>query len=236
MQKNSELSQRAHKVLEVLQTRYPVAKTQLQFTTPWELLAATQLSAQCTDDRVNLVTPQFFKLWPKPEILLGASQEEVEEVIRSTGFFHNKAKNLLACANKIVNEFSGEIPKNMKDMLQLPGVARKTASVVLWGAYGINEGIAVDTHVKRISYRLGLTEHTEPVKIEQDLMPLFPQTEWGNVNTRMVLFGRDVCKAKKQDCANCACAAFCPKLEPPRQTSPKIKGAKHEHEPIARSK
>lgn len=228
--KKNELSIRADKVLKDLLARYPEAGTQLNYSNPWELLVATQLSAQCTDARVNEVTPEFFRRWPDPASLLKSSREEIESVIHSTGFFRNKAKNLLACAAILQNEYNGEVPDNMEDMLKLPGVARKTASVVLWGAYGINAGLAVDTHVKRISHRLGLTENIDPVRVEQDLMPLFPQKEWGGVNYRMVMFGRDVCKARKPDCFKCEFSSFCPRLELPVDNNRQIKRAANDHE------
>lgn len=214
MSKKLSKIEKAKKILEGLAKRYPNSATQLVYTNPWELLVATQLSAQCTDERVNMITPNFFKRWPHPEELTQASLQEIEKVIHSTGFYHNKAKNLLACANQLIADFEGQVPKTMDELIKLPGVARKTANVVLFGAYGINAGIAVDTHVKRISYRLGLTENQDPVKIEKDLMEIFPQEEWGNVNFRMVLFGREVCKAKKTLCQECEFLEFCPKLSP----------------------
>lgn len=137
---------------------------------------------------------------------------ELEEVIHSVGFYHSKAKHLIAAAQLVVKEFNGETPNTMKDLIKLPGVARKTANVVLWGGFGINEGLAVDTHVKRISGRLGLTKHTDPVDIEKDLVKLFPQSEWGKVNHRMVWFGRHVCDARKPLCDECEMAPFCPKV------------------------
>ena len=185
--------QRAAKVLELLAERYPDLETHLMAESPWELLVATVLAAQCTDKRVNQVTPEL-------------------EVIHSVGFYHSKAKHLIAAAQLVVKEFNGETPNTMKDLIKLPGVARKTANVVLWGGFGINEGLAVDTHVKRISGRLGLTKHTDPVDIEKDLVKLFPQSEWGKVNHRMVWFGRHVCDARKPLCDECEMAPFCPKV------------------------
>lgn len=207
---------RAEKVLAALQARYPRPATHLEADNAWELLVATVLAAQCTDARVNTVTPELFRRWPGPAELALVTQEELESVIRSTGFYHSKARNLLGAAQRVVSVYGGEVPPRLDELITLPGVARKTANVVLFGAFGINEGLAVDTHVKRISYRLGLTSHTDPVDIEQDLMRLFPRAEWGDVNHRMVWFGRDVCHARSPRCAECEMADFCPRREPPK--------------------
>lgn len=216
MPKNISTESRAGLALEALQKRYPQTGTQLEYGNPWELLVATILAAQCTDARVNMVTPNLFARWPGPSELARAARADLEEVIHSTGFFRNKAKNLLACARMVSEEYAGELPRSLDKLVRLPGVARKTANVVLFGGFGINEGIAVDTHVKRISHRLGLTENTDPVRIESDLMALFPREEWGNVNHRLVWFGRDVCKARKPACDRCEMESFCLKKEPPQ--------------------
>ena len=207
----AELTDRAAQVLARLEKRYPHPESALDHANAWELLVATVLAAQCTDARVNTVTPEFFRRWPTPKALIPATQEEVESVIRSTGFYHNKAKNLLGAARRIVDAHGGEVPRTLAELILVPGVARKTANVVLWGAFGINEGLAVDTHVKRISYRLGLTEHTDPVRIERDLMEIFPQPSWGDVNHRLVWFGRDVCDARKPRCGECELMDLCPR-------------------------
>ena len=204
------------RIVEALKTLYPDAMCSLQYQKDYELLFAVRLSAQCTDARVNTVTPELFRRWPGPAELALATQEELESVIRSTGFYHSKARNLLGAAQRVVSVYGGEVPPRLDELITLPGVARKTANVVLFGAFGINEGLAVDTHVKRISYRLGLTSHTDPVDIEQDLMRLFPRAEWGDVNHRMVWFGRDVCHARSPRCAECEMADFCPRREPPK--------------------
>ena len=204
--------QRAAKVLELLAERYPDLETHLIAESPWELLVATVLAAQCTDTRVNQVTPELFRRWPDPAALAQATIPELEEVIHSVGFYHSKARNLLGAARRVVEMHGGEVPRTLAELILVPGVARKTANVVLWGAFGINEGLAVDTHVKRISYRLGLTRHQEPVRIERDLMELFPRHAWGDVNHRMVWFGRDVCDARKPDCGHCEMAGFCPRV------------------------
>lgn len=203
--------ERADRVWQGLVTRYPTTSCMLDSTTPWQLLVATVLSAQCTDARVNLVTPALFARWPGPEQLCQAQLEDLEACIRSTGFYHNKAKNLLASAHRIMEHFHGELPTSLEELITLPGVARKTANVVLWNAFGKNEGLAVDTHVKRLSMRLGLTEHVDPVHVEKDLMRLFPQQIWGDVNHRMVWFGRDVCVARTPRCQDCEFSSFCPR-------------------------
>ncbi|ACV68117.1 endonuclease III [Desulfohalobium retbaense] len=210
--------QRMHRagiVLERLAQRYPRPASALQWQSPWELLVATVLSAQCTDQRVNAVTPGFFHRWPDPESLAQAEQEEVEQAIRSTGFFRNKSKNLLATAQRIVKEHEGQVPDTMSQLLALPGVARKTANIVLSNAFGHNEGIAVDTHVKRLANRLGLTDAKDPNHIEQDLMPLFPQNQWGALNHYLVLFGREVCKARSPLCSQCPLYDICPRYGVP---------------------
>ena len=210
----------ARNVLAALQKRYPHPRTHLDAQNAWELLVATVLAAQCTDARVNTVTPELFRRWPTPAALAEAPLEELESVIRPTGFFHSKAKNLLGAARRVRDVFDGQIPKSIEDLVTIPGVARKTANVVLFGAYGINEGLAVDTHVKRIAYRLGLTDETDPIPIERDLMKLFPREEWGDVNHRMVWFGREVCDARKPLCDTCELRPFCPRREPPKAVKP----------------
>ena len=201
----------AAQVVRLLALRYPHPETHLTHKSPWELLTATVLAAQCTDERVNTVTPGLFVRWPGPAELAGADLAEVEACIRPTGFYHNKAKNLIAAARRIVDVYGGNVPDRMEDLITLGGVARKTANVVLFGAFGINEGIAVDTHVGRIAWRMGLTDTRDPVKAERQLMELFPREEWGNVNHRLVWFGRHVCDARKPLCGGCEMADFCAK-------------------------
>lgn len=205
------INKRASLVLARLKSRYPVLKTALHWNNPWELLVATILSAQCTDVQVNKITPVLFQKWPEPVDLAHATVDEVAEVIRSAGFYRNKSKNIVASAKIIHSRHGGQVPSTMNDLLSLPGVARKTANIVLSGAFGINEGIAVDTHVKRISFRLGLTGSSNPDIIEKDLMPLFPATEWANVNHMLVFFGRDVCMARKPLCEKCELLDICPR-------------------------
>lgn len=204
-----EIAARAQKALAAL---YPKTGPHLAHGSPWELLVATVLAAQCTDARVNMVTPALFKRLPTPADFASVSQEELEGLIRSTGFYHNKAKHLISAAGKLMKDFGGVVPRSIRELTSLDGVARKTANVVLNGAFGINEGLAVDTHVGRISARLGLTEGKTPEAVERDLMRLFPQEEWGNVNHRMVSFGREVCEARCPRCGLCPMADFCPRL------------------------
>ena len=203
--------ERAAEIFDRLSKRYPSPKPALDYTTPWELLVATALSAQCTDERVNKVTPVFFERWPEIRDAAEADVAEIEEVVRSTGFFRNKAKNIKAAAGRIMSEYNGEVPRTMAELITLGGVARKTASIVLANAFGVNEGIAVDTHVKRLAFRMGLTTKTEPVQVEKDLMPLFPRETWGDVNHLLVFFGREVCPARKPRCGECELADICPK-------------------------
>ena len=207
--------ERAGQALAALKARYPVPATHLAARDAWQLLVATVLAAQCTDARVNTVTPELFRRWPGPGELARALPGDLEGVIRSTGFFRSKAKNLLGAARRVMEAYGGQVPRSMAELTTLPGVARKTANVVLYGAYGINEGLAVDTHVKRICYRLGLTVRTDPVDVEQDLMTLLPQAEWGAFNHRMVWFGRDICHARSPRCTACEMGGFCPRREPP---------------------
>lgn len=204
--------QQARLVLERLAQRYPQPASELDWSTPWELLVATALSAQCTDKRVNMVTPALFERWPDVASMAQADPQEVEKVIYSTGFYKNKTKNLIHAAQTIMTRFAGQVPKTMKELITLGGVARKTANIVLSNAFGIHEGIAVDTHVKRISQRLGLTTSTNPLHIEKDLMPLFPRPAWGDINHCLVLFGREVCKARGPVCTTCEMEDICPKI------------------------
>lgn len=203
--------ERAKRVLEVLGKRYPEPAQHLAAETPWEILVATVLAAQCTDARVNKVIPELFQRWSDPASLAEATQEDLESVIKSTGFFRSKAKHLRETALRIRDVYNGKVPNTMKELVTLSGVARKTANVVLWMGFGINEGLAVDTHVKRIAFRLGLTKHTDPKEVEQDLLLLFPQKEWGGINQRMVWFGREVCTARNPHCQECEMKDFCPK-------------------------
>ncbi len=200
----------ALEVLTRLKSFYPQPQIALHWKTPWQLLVASVLSAQSTDKQINKITPEFFARWPDPAALSRARLEEVQDVIRPAGFYRVKAKNLINSANMIAQKFNGQVPASMSELLLLPGVARKTANVILFNAFGINKGIAVDTHVKRVSRRLKLTASDNPVRIEKDLMALFPGSEWGILNQIMVLFGREICKAKKPLCSSCPLADVCP--------------------------
>lgn len=202
--------ERAEEVCRLLGQDYPEATCALDHADPFQLLVATILSAQCTDARVNMVTPELFRRWPDPERLAAASQEDVEGVVQSTGFYRNKAKNLLGMARALTQCHGGKVPADMDALTALPGVARKTANVVLGTAFGRNEGVVVDTHVHRITHRLGLTSHHDPVKVERDLMEILPRGEWTVFSHRMILHGRRICDARKPRCAACVLREGCP--------------------------
>ncbi|BAS55989.1 endonuclease III [Leptolyngbya boryana CZ1] len=206
----SAKKQRALEILARLKQLYPEAPCTLDYETPVQLMVATILAAQCTDERVNTVTPALFRRFPDAAALAGADVSELETLVRSTGFYRNKAKNIQAACQMIMEKFGGEVPRSMKDLTSLPGVARKTANVVSAHAFGVNLGVTVDTHVKRLSYRFGLTKHTEPVKIEQDLMKLLPQPDWENWSIRLVYHGRAVCNARSPQCDRCVLVDICP--------------------------
>jgi endonuclease III len=201
---------RAPEILTRLRAAYPDARCALDHRGAFELLCATILSAQCTDVRVNLVTPVLFGRYPTPETLARARQADVEEIIRSTGFFRNKARNLIGMAQALVADYGGEVPRTMEQLQALPGVGRKTANVILGNAYGINEGITVDTHVTRLSRLLGLTRHADPVKIEQDLIALFPRDQWALLSHLLIFHGRQVCVARRPRCHDCVLSDLCP--------------------------
>ena len=197
-------------VLDRLLARYPDAHCALDFRNAFELLCATILSAQCTDKRVNMVTPTLFSRYPNATALAAAPQEDVEEIIKSTGFFRNKAKSLIGMASALVERHGGEVPADMDALVVLPGVGRKTANVILGNAFGRNDGIVVDTHVTRLSNRLGFTTDTDAVKIEQALLPLFPQERWTMLSHLLIDHGRQVCDARKPRCAECVLEDVCP--------------------------
>jgi len=199
---------RTAKICKILKRTYPDVKTQLHYRNPFELLVATILSAQCTDKQVNNVTQVLFNKLKTPDDFAGARLETIEKLIRPTGYFRNKAKNIQNCAIMLVDEFSGKVPETLDDLVKLPGVGRKTANVVRGAAFG-TPGIVVDTHVGRISKRLGLTANKDPVKIEFDLMEIIPQKEWSDFSLRLIFFGRAVCKAKKPVCSACPLYKLC---------------------------
>jgi endonuclease-3 len=203
--------ERLKKILAVLKERYPDAECALDHASPFQLLSATILSAQCTDVRVNMVTPALFKRFPTPEAMAKASVSEVEGIIRSTGFYHQKAISLVTSARLLVENFGGKVPRTMKELLTLRGVARKTANVVLGVCYGLAEGVVVDTHVKRLSYRLGFTRQEDPVKVEKDLVKIVPQEDWIWIAHALITHGRAVCKAINPQCPECPLERLCPK-------------------------
>jgi endonuclease III len=203
-----------------LAAEYPDAHCELDYRTPYELLVATILSAQCTDARVNLVTPEFFRRYPTPRALAAAKPEAVEALIRSTGFFRNKARSLLGMAQALLGEHQGQVPREMAALRELPGVGRKTANVILGNAYGINEGVTVDTHVARLSARLRLSGEETPEKIEQDLMELFPRADWTLLSHLLIWHGRRVCIARKPRCELCVINELCPSARVPRESAP----------------
>lgn len=200
---------RLTRILELLDEHYPNVTCELDHKTPWQLLAATILSAQCTDKRVNMVTPELFRRYPTVQDLANAHPAEVSEIIRTTGFFNNKTKSLIGAAKKLLSEFKGEVPQTMKELLGVPGAARKTANVVLGTAYGIPSGVVVDTHVQRISRRLDLTKESTPEKIEQDLMKILPQEKWILFSHQIIHHGRKICEARKPKCTICPLEQVC---------------------------
>lgn len=204
------LRRRAGRILALLKREYPTAHCELDYQTPYQLLVATMLSAQCTDARVNLVTPAFFARYPTPGALAGAERGEVEELIKSTGFFRNKAKSLLGMAQALVEGHEGLVPRSMAQLRELPGVGRKTANVILGNAYGINEGVTVDTHVTRLAGRLRLSRQKTPEKIERDLMALIPQKDWTLISHLLIWHGRRVCVARQPRCEACVLRTLCP--------------------------
>ena len=209
-------SQRVQRIICGLEATYPVAICALNHETPFQLLVATILSAQCTDERVNMVTPALFKKYPTPQSLAVAVPEELEEVIRSTGFFRNKAKNLIGMSQAVVEEHGGKLPKTLEELVMLPGVGRKTANVLLGTAYGIPSGVVVDTHVGRISRLLGLTKHAGAEQVERDLMALVPQEEWINFSHRLIHHGRRICIARRPKCTECPLIENCLRVGLPK--------------------
>ena len=202
--------QRTEKIIELLEKEYPNAKTALNYTNPLEILIATMLSAQTTDVTVNIVTKTLFKKYHNAEDYAKADIKELEQDIHSTGFYHNKAKNLQKCCQVLIEKFHSEVPRTMDELLELPGVARKTANIVLFNAYGITAGIAVDTHVTRLSHRLGLTEQKDQNKIEKDLMQITPREKWMPLTDLLIFHGRQICMARKPKCELCVLNKICP--------------------------
>lgn len=207
---NMPATARITPLIQRLHEAYPDAECALHHRNAFELLVATILSAQCTDERVNKVTPALFARFPTAEAMADADREELETLIRSTGFYHNKAKNIQGAAQRIVSAYGGVVPQTMDELLTLPGVARKTANVVLGVIFKIADGVVVDTHVKRLSNRLGLSTQSDPEKIERDLQAITPQAEWINLSHLLIFHGRNVCDARKPNCAACTLSDLCP--------------------------
>lgn len=207
-QKNQPIA----KIRRILKATYPNIKTQLRHKNPFELLVATILSAQCTDKQVNRVTPALFEKLKTPDDFATVSQKKLEKLIHSTGFYRNKAKNIIECANALIDKYNSNVPDTLDELVKLPGVGRKTANVILGAAF-YTPGIVVDTHVGRIAQRLGLTENKDPVKIEFDLMAIIPKNDWSDFSLRLVYFGREFCKARKPECPVCPLNQLCPFLD-----------------------
>jgi endonuclease-3 len=209
MAKDKEAA-RVREIIRLLRRHYPQSRTALEFRTPFEILVATILAAQCTDERVNKVTPGLFRKYPTPAHFARADRTELEGEIRSTGFFRNKAKSIIGASKKIVEEFGGEVPGSMEKLVTLPGVARKTANIVLSASFGKAEGIAVDTHARRLSQRLGLSRESDPDKIERDLLAVVPKKDWLDFNFMLVDHGRAICQARQPRCPDCFLKRLCP--------------------------
>ena len=205
-----ELKARTRAIIRRLKRAYPGAKCSLNHTNPFELLVATILSAQCTDERVNIVTADLFRKYRKPEDYLNVSPRELEKDIQSTGFFRNKTKSIQGASKVLTEQYGGQVPQTMEELLELPGVARKTANVVLGNAFDIHAGVVVDTHVTRLSHRLGLTQQKTAEKIEQDLIPIVPKKDWVIFPHLMIYHGRKICKARNPFCAECTIEKQCP--------------------------
>jgi endonuclease-3 len=212
MPTSPETKKRAARIFRKLAATYPEATCALTHANPFQLLVATILSAQCTDERVNMVTPGLFRRYPTPAAMAAATQEEIEEVIRSTGFYRNKAQSIREASAALVEEFGGEVPRTMAELLRLRGVARKTANVVLGNAFGLNEGVVVDTHVGRLSRRMGFTTEKAPEKVERDLVDLFPRKDWTLLAHLMIWHGRKQCSARKPLCEACPVGKDCPRV------------------------
>lgn len=207
---DTDLEARVLKIIELLENEYSDAKIALHYTNPLQLLIATILSAQATDEQINKITPSLFQKYRTAEDFADADIKELEQYIKSSGFYHNKAKNIKNCCKMLVEKHKGKVPKTMADLVELPGVARKTANIVLQNAYGVIDGIAVDTHVRRLSQRLGLSKNEDPEKIERDLMRLVPREKWARITDLLIFLGRQVCTARKPNCQGCVLNRICP--------------------------
>jgi len=198
------------KVISLLRRKYPGVRPALRHKSAIQLLVSTILSAQCTDARVNKVTPALFKKYKTAKDFANADIADLQRLVKSTGFYRNKAKNIKACCKKIVEEHKGRVPQKMEELVHLPGVARKTANCILWGWYDKSEGVVVDTHVKRVTHRLGFTDHTNPVKVEKDLMKIIPKRYWGSFSMEIIMHGREICKSQRPQCDKCFLNKLCP--------------------------
>jgi endonuclease-3 len=212
MRKETKLDkkEKANQIIELLTEEYPEAKTALKYTNPLEMLVATLLSAQTTDKQVNQVTNRLFKKYKSAEDYANADSKELQEDVRSTGFYRNKAKNLKNTGRMLIEKYNSKVPHTMEELIELPGVARKTANIVLSNSFGIIAGVAVDTHVRRLSQRLGLTENKNPDKIEEDLMEIVPKSQWENITDLLIFHGRKICNARKPKCNKCVLNKICP--------------------------
>ena len=205
-----EPKDRALRVIELLEKEHSDAKIALHYSNPLELLVATILSAQATDEQINKITPRLFKRYKTAEDFANVDLKELEQDIKSSGFYHNKARNIQNCCKMLVEKYNSQVPRTMAELLELPGVARKTANIVLTNAYGVVEGIAVDTHVRRVAQRLGLSDYDDPAKIEVDLMKIVPKDKWTRITDLLIFHGRRVCTAKKPNCLGCVLNKICP--------------------------
>jgi len=217
MMPSASLTTRTLAIADELERLYPDVRCELDFQTPFQLLVATILSAQCTDKRVNLVTPALFARFPDPATMALAPKAELEALIKSTGFYHNKAKSILGAAQMLVAEFGGVVPQTMSELLRLPGVARKTGNVVLGSGFNLAEGIAVDTHVVRLTALWKLTKHDDPVKVEREICELLPPERWTRVGHQIIWHGRRVCNARSPECVACTLAPLCPSARKPNK-------------------
>lgn len=209
----SSLKTKTKQIIKLLSEKYPSPKCALDHKTPWELLVATILSAQCTDKRVNMITPELFKKYPTVESFAKADIKELEQSIHSAGFYHNKAKNIIGCATELLNLYQGILPQTLAELTKLSGVGRKTGSVLLGTAFGKAEGIVVDTHVSRLSQKIGLTKESDPEKIEKDLMKIVEKRQWINFSHWLILHGRETCIARRPKCSECLINHLCDKIE-----------------------
>lgn len=200
------------KIISILKRKYPLSKTTLRYRNPFQLLIATILSAQCTDKRVNSITPKLFKAYPNPKTFAHAALKDIEKIIRPTGFYRNKAKVIKNLSKVLIEKYGGSVPRTMEELTKLPGVGRKTANIILGYGFGKSEGIAVDTHVRRLSFRLGLTKSRNPNKIEKDLMKQIPKRYWTKINSMFVAHGRTICKSRVPYCSRCSLEKMCPKI------------------------